>query len=78
MHTTSGRAHPAKEGAISTLCRASAYLGFPPGGAVWLILNQPLDAFLRVNRTVVRFGLEPRPEVVLKIEGIGGRRPSPC
>lgn len=66
-----------QRGVPSVLCRASVYLGFPPRGAVWVILRQPLDAFLRVNRTVVRFGLEPCPEVALKIEGIGGQRPSP-
>lgn len=51
------------------LCEAWVYLGFSPRGAEWLILNATLNVFLTVTVwTVGRFGLEPLPEVALKIE----------
>lgn len=69
-----GHIYSAKKGAM--IC-----LWFSLRSAVWLILNVALDAFLQVTTcTVGRFGLEPCPQVALKIEGrlIGGWHPSLC
>lgn len=69
-----GHIYSAKKGAM--IC-----LWFSVRSAVWLILNVALDAFLQVTTcTVGRFGLEPCPQVALKIEGrlIGGWHPSLC
>lgn len=63
------------------LCKPWIYLWFSPRSAQWLILNTTLNIFLTVTVwTVGRFGLEPRPEVALKIEDrhICGWCPSLC